>query len=56
MAGSSIMCMVECKVEEFKSDTTLTLVVTEGVRCRHRTEKTKDFFAAMFKELKEGMD
>lgn len=54
MEGSSVMCMVEFKVVEIKSDTTPTLIVTEGVRFKHRTDKTKDFFRAMFNELKQG--
>ncbi len=53
MEGSSVMCMVEFKVREIKSDTTPTLIVTEGVRFKHRTEKTKNFFKAMFDELKQ---
>ena len=55
MAGSSVMCMIEFQVTEIKSDTTPTLIVTEGVRCKHRTEKTAEFFKAMFNELNQGM-
>ena len=54
MEGNSAMCMVEFKVEEVKSDTTPTVIVTDGIRSKHRTEKTKDFFRAMFDELYKG--
>lgn len=54
MEGNSAMCMVEFDVEEVKSDTTPTVIVTEGIRSKHRTEKTKDFFRVMFDELYKG--
>jgi hypothetical protein len=54
MEGNSAMCMVEFKVEEVKSDTTPTVMVTQGVRSEHRTEKTKQFFRVMFDELYKG--
>lgn len=51
MDGNPAMCMVEFVVEEIKSDTTPTVIVTEGIRSMHRTEKTKEFFRSMFDEL-----
>ena len=54
MNNSSAMCMVEFKVEEIKSDTTPTVIVVEGIRNVHRTEKTKPFFRGMFDELYKG--
>ena len=54
MEGNAAMCVVEFAVEEIKSDTTPTVIVTEGVRTKHRTEKTKDFFRIMFDELSKG--
>lgn len=51
MEGNPAMCMIEFKVEEVKSDTTPTVIVTEGVRSKHRTEKTESFFRSMFDEL-----
>jgi hypothetical protein len=51
MEGNSAMCMIEFKVIEIKSDTTPTVIVTDGIRSKHRTEKTKDFFRSMFDEL-----
>lgn len=54
MEGNSAMAMIEFKVEEIKSDTTPTVIVTDGVRSKHRTDKTKDFFRAMFDELNKG--
>ncbi len=54
MEGSPVMCMVEFKVEEIKSDTTPTVIVTEGIRIRHRSDKTSGFFRVMFDELYRG--
>jgi hypothetical protein len=54
MEGNSAMCMIEFKVTEIKSDTTPTVIVTDGVRSKHRTENTKDFFRSMFGELYKG--
>ncbi|MBI6872358.1 pyridoxamine 5'-phosphate oxidase family protein [Clostridium aciditolerans] len=54
MEGNSAMCMIEFKVEEIKSDTTPTVIVTDGIRSKHRTDKTKHFFRAMFDELYRG--
>lgn len=54
MEGNAAMCMVEFKVEEIKSDTTPTVIVNNGVRSEHRTEKTKNFFREMFDELYKG--
>ncbi|GIM27759.1 hypothetical protein CPJCM30710_04250 [Clostridium polyendosporum] len=51
MEGNDVMCMVEFKVEEIKSDTTPTVIVTDGIRSKHRTEKTEIFFRSMFDEL-----
>lgn len=51
MEGNAAMSMVEFIVEEVKSDTTPTVIVTEGIRSKHRTDKTKDFFRVMFDEL-----
>lgn len=53
MEGNSAMSMVEFIVEEVKSDTTPTVIVTEGIRSKHRTDKTKDFFRVMFDELNQ---
>lgn len=53
MKGNSAMCMVEFKVQEIKSDTTPTVIVTDGVRTKHRSPKTADFFRVMFDELYE---
>lgn len=54
MQGNQAMCMVEFKVEEIKRDTTPTVIVTEGIRTKHRTEKTQEFFRVMFDELYKG--
>lgn len=54
MEGNSAMCMIEFKVEEVKRDTTPTVIVTQGVRSKHRTDKTKQFFRVMFDELYKG--
>ena len=54
MEGNAAMSMIEFKVEEIKSDTTPTVIVNEGVRTQHRTDKTKDFFRVMFDELTKG--
>ncbi|MFL0196647.1 pyridoxamine 5'-phosphate oxidase family protein [Clostridium sp. WILCCON 0269] len=54
MENNSAMCMVEFKVEEVKSDTTPTVIVINGIRNIHRTEKTKPFFRGMFDELYKG--
>lgn len=54
MEGNPAMCMIEFKVEEIKSDTTPTAIVSEGVRIQHRSDKTKDFFRGMFDELSKG--
>ncbi len=54
MEGNPVMCMVEFKVEQVKSDTTPTVIVTEGIRTRHRSDKTAGFFRAMFDELYKG--
>ncbi|EKQ54383.1 MULTISPECIES: pyridoxamine 5'-phosphate oxidase family protein [unclassified Clostridium] len=54
MEGNSAMSIVEFIVEEVKSDTTPKVIVTEGIRSKHRTDKTKDFFRVMFDELYKG--
>ena len=54
MEGNAAMCMVEFNVEEIKSDSTPTVIVRNGVRSEHRTEKTKNFFRVMFDELYKG--
>lgn len=54
MEGNAAMCMVEFKVEQVKSDTTPTVIVTEGVRTKHRSQKTAEFFRVMFDELYKG--
>lgn len=54
MEGNAAMCMIEFKVEQIKSDTTPTVIVMEGVRTKHRSTKTADFFRVMFDELYKG--
>lgn len=54
MEGNAAMCMVEFNIEQIKSDTTPTLVVTEGIRKKHRSPKTAGFFRSMFDELYKG--
>ncbi len=54
MEGNAAMCMVEFSIEQIKSDTTPTVVVTEGIRKKHRSPKTTGFFRAMFDELYKG--
>ncbi|MDO9574296.1 MAG: pyridoxamine 5'-phosphate oxidase family protein [Candidatus Contubernalis sp.] len=54
MKGSKAMCMFQLEVEEVKSDTTPTVIVTEGVKIKHRSPKTTDFFKGMFDELIKG--
>lgn len=54
MNNNPAMCMVEFKVEQIKSDTTPTVIVTQGVRTQHRTEKTANFFRTNFDELFEA--
>ena len=52
MAGNAAMSMIEVIIEEVKSDTTPTGIVEQGVRMKHRSDKTAAFFRAMFDELK----
>lgn len=54
MKGSKAMCMFQLEVEEVKSDTTATVRVTEGVKIKHRSPKTTEFFKGMFDELRKG--
>lgn len=54
MEGNAAMCMVEFNIEQIKSDTTPTVIVTEGINKKHRSPKTTDFFRAMFDELYKG--
>lgn len=54
MDGNAAMCMIEVKVATIKSDTTPTVIVMEGIRSKHRTEKTQSFFRSMFDELTSG--
>jgi len=54
MEGNAAMCMIEFNVEQVKSDTTPTVVVTEGVRTKHRSPKTAEFFRVMFDEMYKG--
>lgn len=54
MEGNGAMVMIEFKVEEIKSDTTPTVIVSDGVRTKHRSSKTADFFRTMFDELYKG--
>ncbi|TGE32216.1 pyridoxamine 5'-phosphate oxidase family protein [Desulfosporosinus sp. Sb-LF] len=54
MEGNAAMCMVEFDIEQIKSDTTPTVIVTEGINKKHRSPKTADFFRAMFDELYKG--
>lgn len=54
MEGNPAMCMVEINVEQIKSDTTPTAIVTDGVRIKHRSDKTATFFRDMFDELYKG--
>lgn len=54
MEGNAAMCMIEFKVEQVKSDTTPTVIVSEGVRTQHRSAKTAEFFRVMFDELYKG--
>lgn len=51
MDANKAMVAVEFKVEEIKSDTTPTVVVTQGVRFDHRSNKTAEFFRTCFDEL-----
>ncbi|HHW04074.1 MAG TPA: pyridoxamine 5'-phosphate oxidase family protein [Thermoanaerobacterales bacterium] len=51
MEGNKNMAMVEVEVLEIKSDTTPTLIVTDGIKTKHRTAKTPEFFRLMFDEL-----
>lgn len=54
MEGNDAMCMIEFRVKEIKSDTTPTVIVTDGIRSKHRTEKIEGFFRIMFDELYRG--
>ncbi|MGI6119873.1 MAG: pyridoxamine 5'-phosphate oxidase family protein [Desulfosporosinus sp.] len=54
MEGNAAMCMVEFNIEQIKSDTTPTVIVTEGINKKHRTPKTEGFFRTMFDELYKG--
>lgn len=51
MDGNKAMVLIEALVKEIKSDTTPTVIVSSGVRTKHRTGKTSAFFRAMFDEL-----
>lgn len=51
MDGNKNMAMVEIDVQEIKSDTTPTVIVVEGIKIKHRTAKTAEFFRLMFEEL-----
>jgi len=51
MDANKAMVAIEFQVQEVKSDTTPTVIVTQGVRFKHRSEKTSDFFRTCFDEL-----
>lgn len=51
MDANKAMALIEFEVTEVKSDTTPTVIVTQGVRFKHRSEKTSDFFRMCFDEL-----
>ena len=53
MNGNKYMCAYEVAVEEIKSDTTPTVMVASGVKTKYRSEKTEQFFKAMFAEIAE---
>jgi flavin reductase (DIM6/NTAB) family NADH-FMN oxidoreductase RutF len=55
MNGNKSMAMIEIDIVEIKSDTTPTLIVKEGIKTIHRSEKTQNFFNLMFTELSENM-
>ena len=54
MKGSKAMCMFRLEVEEVKSDTTATVIVIEGVKIKHRSPKSTEFFKGTFDELHKG--
>lgn len=51
MHANKAMALIEFEIIEIKSDTTPTVVVTQGVQFKHRTEKTSAFFRSCFDEL-----
>lgn len=46
------MCIAEFIVDEVKSDATPTVIITEGIRGKHRDDSIKGFFRMVFDELK----
>jgi len=51
MDANKAMVAIAFEVEEIKSDTTPTVIVTQGVRFKHRSNKTEEFFRMCFNEL-----
>ncbi|MCF8010263.1 MAG: DUF447 family protein [Clostridiales bacterium] len=51
MEANKAMVIIEFTVKEVKSDTTPTVIVTQGVRFKHRSEKTEGFLNSAFNEL-----